>query len=71
MIIIGLIFGFAIRMFDIYTQVLGAIFSLISVYILISVMINLNSKNKWYAMRDCFFNGWSFNLFIKWRRLWI
>ena len=44
MIIIGLIFGFAIRMFDIYTQVLGAIFSLISVYILISVMINLNSK---------------------------
>jgi len=53
MIIIGLIFGFAIRMFDIYTQVLG----LISVYILISVMINLNSKNKWYAMRDCFFNG--------------
>ena len=54
MIIIGLIFGFAIRMFDIYTQVLGAIFSSISVYILIGVMITLNSKNKWYAMRDCF-----------------
>lgn len=57
MIIIGLIFVFVIRMLDIYPQVLGAIFSLISVYILISVMINLNSKNKWYAMRDCFFNG--------------
>lgn len=57
MIIIGLIFGFVIRMLDIYPQVLGAIFSLISVYIFISVMINLNNKSKWYAMRDCFFNG--------------
>lgn len=50
MIIVGLIFGFVIRMFDIYTEVLGNIFSSISVYILIGVLITLNSKNKWYAM---------------------
>ncbi len=54
MIIVGLIFGFVIRMFDIYTEVLGNIFSSISVYILIGVLITLNSKNKWYAMINVF-----------------
>lgn len=54
MIVIGLIFGFVIRMFDIYTQVLGNIFSSISIYILIGVLITLNSKNKWYAMINVF-----------------
>ncbi len=54
MIIVGLIFGFVIRMFDIYTEVLGNIFSSISVYILIVVLITLNSKNKWCAMINVF-----------------
>lgn len=44
MIIVGLIFGFVIRMFDIYIEVLGNIFSSISVYILIGALITLNSK---------------------------
>lgn len=46
MIIVGLIFGFVIRMFDIYTEVLGNIFSSISVYILIGALITLNSKKQ-------------------------
>lgn len=33
---------------------LGNIFSSISVYILIGVLITLNSKNKWYAMINVF-----------------
>ena len=41
-------------MFDIYTEVLGNIFSSISVYILIGALITLNSKNKWYAMINVF-----------------
>ena len=41
-------------MFDIYTEVLGNVFSSISVYILIGVLITLNSKNKWYAMINVF-----------------
>ena len=41
-------------MFDIYTEVLGNIFSSISVYILIGALITLNSKSKWYAMINVF-----------------
>lgn len=50
----GLLFGIIIRLFDIYTQVLGNIFSSISVFILIGVILVLKSKTKKDAMLDVF-----------------
>ena len=50
----GLLFGIIIRLFDIYTQVLGNIFSSISVFILIGVLIVLKSKTRKDAMLNVF-----------------
>lgn len=50
----GLLFGIIIRLFDIYTQVLGNVFSSISVFILIGVILVLKSKTKKDAMLDVF-----------------
>lgn len=50
----GLLFGIIIRLFDIYTQVLGNIFLSISVFILIGVILVLKSKTKKDAMLDVF-----------------
>lgn len=50
----GLLFGIIIRLLDIYTQVLGNIFSSISVFILIGVFIVLKSKTRKDAMLNVF-----------------
>lgn len=50
----GLLFGLIIRLLDIYTQVLGNIFSSISVFILIGVFIVLKSKTRKDAMLNVF-----------------
>jgi len=50
----GLLFGIIIRLFDIYTQVLGNIFSSISVFILIGVLLVLKSKTRKDAMLNVF-----------------
>lgn len=50
----GLLFGIIIRLFDIYTEVLGNVFSSISVFILIGVIIVLKSKTREYAMLNVF-----------------
>lgn len=50
----GLLFGIIIRLFDIYTQVLGNVFSSISVFILIGVLIVLKSKTRKDAMLNVF-----------------
>lgn len=50
----GLLFGIMIRLFDIYTQVLGNIFSSISVFILIGVLIVLKGKTRKDAMLNVF-----------------
>ena len=54
MFIIGLILGVISRLFDIYTQNLGNIFSGFAIWILFGVLISINSKTKKKAMINIF-----------------
>lgn len=54
MFIIGLILGVISRLFDIYTQNLGNIFSGLAIWILFGVLISINSKTKKKAMINIF-----------------
>lgn len=54
MFIIGLILGVISRLFDIYTQNLGNIFSGLAIWILFGVLISINSKTKRKAMINIF-----------------
>lgn len=54
MFIIGLILGVISRLFDIYTQNLGNIFSCLAIWILFGVLISINSKTKKKAMINIF-----------------
>ena len=52
--ILGLILGVISRLFDIYTQNLGNIFSGLAIWILFGVLISINSKTKRKAMINIF-----------------
>ena len=54
MLVIGLLFGATARLFDIYCQNLGEIFSQMSVWILIGTLIAIYSSTKKAAMRNIF-----------------
>lgn len=54
MFIIGLILGVISRLFDIYTQNLGNIFSGLAIWIFFGVLISINSKTKKKAMINIF-----------------
>ncbi|MDD5947348.1 MAG: DUF6518 family protein [Oscillospiraceae bacterium] len=50
MFVIGLLLGVASRLFDIYTENLGNIFSQMAIWILFGVLISIYSKSKAKAM---------------------
>ncbi len=52
--IIGLILGIASKLFDIYTEILGNIFSEFSIWILFGTLISIYSDNKKKAMINVF-----------------
>ncbi len=54
MFIIGLILGVISRLLDIYTQNLGNIFSELAIWVLIGVLISINSETKKKAMINIF-----------------
>lgn len=54
MLIVGLLLGVISRLFDIYTQNLGNIFSQFSIWILLGVLISINSESKKRAMLNIF-----------------
>lgn len=54
MLIAGLLLGIISRLFDIYTQNLGNIFSQFSIWILFGVLISINSETKKRAMLNVF-----------------
>lgn len=54
MLIVGLLLGIISRLFDIYTQNLGNIFSQFSIWILFGVLISINSETKKRAMLNIF-----------------
>lgn len=51
---IGLILGIASKLFDIYTEILGNIFSEFSIWILFGTLISIYSDNKKKAMLNVF-----------------
>ena len=54
MFLIGLILGIISRLFDIYTQNLGNIFSQMAIWILLGVLISIYSSSKWKAVVNVF-----------------
>lgn len=54
MFIIGLILGVISRLLDIYTKNLGNIFSELAIWVLIGVLISINSETKKKAMINIF-----------------
>ncbi len=54
MFFIGLLLGFAARLFDIYTEHLGNIFSSMAIWILFGTLISIYSQTKEVAMLNIF-----------------
>ena len=54
MLLVGLILGIAARLFDIYFQNLGEIFSQMAIWILLGTLIAIYSPTKKAAMRNIF-----------------
>ena len=52
--IIGLILGIVSKLFDIYTEILGNVFSEFAVWILFGTLISIYSDNKKKAMINVF-----------------
>ena len=55
MLIAGLVVGIVIRLLDIYTSVLGPMFSQAAVWMLICTVISVYSETKWKAMINVLF----------------
>ena len=53
--IIGLILGIVSKLFDIYTEILGNVFSEFAVWILFGNLISIYSDNKKKAMINVFY----------------
>ena len=54
MLVCGLLLGVLSRLFDIYTEILGNVFSRLAVWILLGTLIAVYSPTKWKAVLNIF-----------------